>query len=57
MSRGINLDAWMVRSGWAVAYRRYGSAYVRDEDLARREKRGIWASRFEMPWDWRKGKR
>ena len=49
----VNLNEWMVVSGWAVAYRRYGSQYVLAEDFARKEQRGIWKSEFEMPWEWR----
>lgn len=51
-----DLNAWMVRNGWAVAYRRYGRQYVGEETAARREGRGIWASSFEMPWDWRRNR-
>ncbi|WP_435168761.1 thermonuclease family protein [Falsirhodobacter sp. 1013] len=55
---GQNINAWMVRNGWAVAYRQYGgSRYVADEAIAKRRKAGIWVGRFVMPWDWRKGKR
>lgn len=53
-----DINAWMVRNGWAVAYRQYGGgAYAADEAVARIRKAGIWSSRFVMPWDWRKGKR
>ena len=53
-----NMNAWMVRNGWAVAYRQYGgAAYAADELVARRKRAGVWAGRFVMPWDWRKGKR
>lgn len=52
-----NLNRWMVRSGWAVAYRRYSTDYVGDEDLAREEKIGIWAGAFEMPSEWRRKSR
>lgn len=51
---GADIGAWMVEYGWAVAYRRYGTEYVPAEDRARRAGLGIWASEFEMPWDWRK---
>jgi endonuclease YncB( thermonuclease family) len=44
----------MVEYGRAVAYRRYGTEYVPSEDRARPAGLGIWASGFEMPWDWRK---
>jgi endonuclease YncB( thermonuclease family) len=40
---------WMVRNGWAVAYRRFSEAYVGAEAEARAARRGIWSSRFEMP--------
>ena len=52
--RGEDLNAWMVRKGWAVAYRRYGTDYVAEEGIARKHRAGIWASSFEMPWDWRR---
>ncbi len=51
---GEDLNAWMVANGWAVAYRRYGRDYVKQEDRARRTGLGIWASEFMMPWDWRR---
>lgn len=54
---GADIGAWMVEYGWAVAYRRYGTEYVPAEDRARRAGLGIWASEFEMPWDWRKAHR
>ena len=48
-----NLNAWMVAQGWAVAFRKYGIDYIREEDEARLARRGIWAGSFDMPWDWR----
>lgn len=49
-----DLNGWLVLNGWAVAFRRYSTAYVAAEDTARAAKRGLWAGDFEMPWDWRK---
>ena len=49
-----DLNAWLVRGGWAVAYRRYGRDYVAEEKSARSRRAGIWSSTFEMPWDWRR---
>ena len=50
-----HLNAWMVAEGWAVAYRRYGGdIYDAEEQAAKDARRGIWSSRFDMPWDWRK---
>ncbi|MBT4052868.1 MAG: thermonuclease family protein [Bacteroidetes Order II. Incertae sedis bacterium] len=53
----INLNAWMVGNGWAVAYRRYSKDYIRDEDDARRGRKGMWRGEFVMPWEWRRIKR
>jgi endonuclease YncB( thermonuclease family) len=50
---GEDLNAFMVRSGWALAYREYSSAYVDDEDAARQAKRGLWAGTFTPPWEYR----
>ena len=48
------LNAAMVRRGWAVDFTKYsGGRYRSDEEQARREQLGIWAGRFEMPWEWR----
>ena len=49
-----NLNAWMVRQGWAIAYRRYSTEYVGAENRARRARRGIWSGSFEKPWRWRR---
>ena len=38
---GENLNRWMVREGWAVAYRQYSTAYVAAEEHARTGQRGI----------------
>ena len=54
---GQNLNAWMVRQGWALAYRRYSRDYIAGEDAAREDGAGMWAGRFTPPWDWRRGER
>lgn len=48
-----DLNAWMVREGWAVAYRRYSKDYVDEEAAARAASRGVWRGEFELPWKWR----
>ena len=57
MLHGDSLNAWMVRAGWAVAYRQYALDHVADEDRARAAGRGLWQGRFDMPWDWRAARR
>ncbi len=49
------LNAAMVRRGWAVEYKQFSkSRYSQGQAEARREGLGIWSGRFEMPWDWRR---
>ncbi len=54
---GDDLNAWLVRQGYAVAYRRYSLDYVPQEEAAKSERRGMWSGRFVMPWRWRRGER
>jgi len=54
---GIDLNAWMVTEGWAVAYRRYSLDYASAETEAQSAGRNIWSGTFVMPWDWRRGAR
>ena len=48
-----DINAEMVRLGWAVAYRRHSLAYVDEEHSAREAGRGLWQGKFDMPEDWR----
>ena len=54
---GQDVNAWLVREGWAMAYRRYSSAYAGEEASAKVAKRGVWRGEFVPPWDWRRGDR
>jgi len=54
---GTDLNAWLVRQGYALAYRRYSTRYVPEEDQARATQAGIWADEFVPPWAWRRGQR
>ena len=49
----VNINREMVQGGWAIAYRRHGTAYADAESAARQAKRGIWQGRFEEPERWR----
>ncbi|MEM8606979.1 MAG: thermonuclease family protein [Myxococcota bacterium] len=53
----VNLNQWLVRRGWAVAYRPSSKDYVPDERVAKEAGRGVWSGTFVMPWEWRKGTR
>ena len=49
-----NLNQWMVRNGFAIAYRRYSKKYVPDEVFAKKNKLGLWQGKFMEPEKWRK---
>ena len=49
-----NINQWMVRNGYAIAYRRYSQKYVLDEDFAKENKSGLWQGKFMNPEKWRK---
>ena len=44
----------MVSSGNAVAYKRYSKTFLKHEDEAKINKRGIWQGEFERPEQWRR---
>jgi endonuclease YncB( thermonuclease family) len=50
----IDLNKWMVRNGYAIAYRRYSNDYVEDENYAKKNKLGLWNGSFIQPEKWRK---
>lgn len=54
---GQDINARMVRNGWAVAYRRYSLDYLPDEWAARTAGLALWRSRFEHPHDYRARRR
>ena len=49
-----SLNKWMVKNGYAVAYRRYSKDYILDEEFAKKQKNGLWAGTFLRPEKWRK---
>ena len=52
-----SLSSYLVRSGYAFAYRRYSKKFVQDEDYARINTIGMWSMKFDYPWDYRKSKK
>ena len=50
---GSDVNAWMVRQGWALAYG-YAGTYHAQQDEAQAARRGIWAGAFVPPAEWRK---
>jgi len=56
-SGAVDLAAEMARSGFAVAYRRYSTDYVDEENEASAARRGLWAGDFESPESYRRDDR
>ena len=48
-----SLSSYLVRSGYAFAYRRYSNKFVPDENYARMNNTGMWSMKFEYPWNFR----
>ena len=45
----------MVRNGHAIDYKRYSKGeYSQAENIAKKERVGIWGGKFERPEDWRR---
>ena len=51
-----SLSSYLVRSGYAFAYRRYSKKFIPDENYAKTNQIGMWSMEFDYPWDYRKFK-
>ncbi|WP_296816558.1 thermonuclease family protein [Brevundimonas sp.] len=51
---GEDLGRWMVAQGWALAYRRYSSDYVAEEQEAEAAGLGLWSLEFVTPAEHRR---
>ena len=51
---GESLSTFLVRSGYAFAYRKYSDKFIKDEEFAKKNKLGMWSMKFQYPWDFRK---
>ena len=49
-----DINAWLVKSGHALAYRKYSTKYVPEEEYANENKLGIWRGTFMSPEKWRR---
>ena len=47
--QGPDVNAMMVAEGWALAYRRFSTDYVKDEAGAQRARKGVWRGDFIRP--------
>ena len=51
---GESLSSFLVRSGYAFAYRKYSKKFIKEEEFAKKNRLGMWSMKFEFPWDFRK---
>ena len=49
-----SLSSYLVREGYAFAYRRYSDKFILDEEYAQSKGNGMWGMDFMVPWDFRK---
>ena len=50
----LSLSSYLVKKGYAFAYRKYSKKFIKDEDFARINRLGMWSMNFEFPWDYRR---
>ena len=51
---GVSLSSFLVRNGYAFAYRKYSDKFINDEEFAKKKRLGFWSMKFEYPWEFRK---
>ena len=51
---GESLSKFLVRSGYAFAYRKYSKKFNKDEEFAKTNKAGMWSMTFQYPWSFRR---
>ena len=49
-----SLSSYLVREGYAFAYRKYSDKFILDEEYAQSKGNGMWSMDFMFPWDFRK---
>ena len=49
-----DINSWLVKNGYAVAYVKYSKKYILEEEHAKINKLGIWQGIFQYPEEWRK---
>ena len=49
-----SLSSYLVREGYAFAYRKYSNKFILDEEYAQSKGNGMWSMDFMFPWDFRK---
>ena len=50
---GESLSKFLVRNGYAFAYRKYSKKFIKEEEFAKRNMLGMWSMQFQYPWEFR----
>ena len=50
---GESVSRYLVREGFAFAYRKYSDKFILDEEYAKSNKLGMWSMKYQYPWDYR----
>ena len=50
----IDINSWLVKNGYAVAYKKYSRKYILEEQHAKKNELGIWKGTFQNPEEWRR---
>ena len=51
-----SLSSYLVREGYAFAYRKYSDQFIIDEEYAQSKGNGMWSMQFIFPWEYRRQK-
>ena len=49
-----DINRWLVKNGYALAYKKYSKKYLLDEQYAKENKLGLWKGTFMKPEEWRR---
>ncbi len=50
----ISISSYLVKEGYAFAYRKYSKKFIQDEEFAKMNNNGMWDTKFIFPWDFRR---
>lgn len=53
---GESISKYLVKNGYAFAYRKYSDKFKADEEFAKENKLGLWKTEFSYPWEYRQKK-
>ena len=54
---GLDIGAWLVSEGWALAHGPGSGGYLEVQEGAKADKKGIHRGDYVVPWEWRRGRR